>query len=564
MKMAREMGQYESLQQPNPTPNKNLQRCCCKATYEPRYLKNKGAILVLVWNYLISNLVTFYIERSNESGTVLTYCIIYLMSFCLTMPIAGWIADTRIGRYKVIRCSIWIMWIATVLATLSSVIAQLVDGYSSIDTKVLVAIFVLMAIGLAGYHVNIIQFGLDQLYDASTTEIKSFIIWHVWTMLSIGFITDYIFACLSKKYKPVQFLFACLNATLALVLMIFKHRWLVKEEPVKQNAIKQAYRVIKYAIKTKQPTRSAFTHCEDELPSRIDFGKSKYGGPFTIEQVEDVKTCLRLIPIAIAGGALAGSMLISGYLRNKVTNMFTTVDETHLDAESGSKTMLTKCYYYEASFTHTMYFASLILIILHESLLHPLFHRLRCFPHIVSLYKGLIGTLLQITRVSLFLAYEVVSRHNYIQSNGGGHNVTIDCLFHATHGSLSNSFDFRWMAIPDILQSISLMMIYLGTFEFLSAQVPYFMKGLMVGVTLSSALLSAAVWFMLSIPFSRKLPVWGTGTISCGFWYTLLIIIIQICCCVILIILTSRYKKRKRQDVLPNEHFFAERYYSSN
>ena len=39
--------------------------------------------------------------------------------------------------------------------------------------------------------------------------------------------------------------------------------------------------------------RSAFTYCEDTIPSRIDFGKSKYGGPFTTEQVEDVKTLLR-------------------------------------------------------------------------------------------------------------------------------------------------------------------------------------------------------------------------------------------------------------------------------
>jgi hypothetical protein len=51
------------------------------------------------------------------------------------------------------------------------------------------------------------------------------------------------------------------------------------------------YKVIKFAIVTKHPQcRSAFTYCEDELPSRIDFGKNKYGGPFTTEQVEDIKT----------------------------------------------------------------------------------------------------------------------------------------------------------------------------------------------------------------------------------------------------------------------------------
>ena len=56
------------------------------------------------------------------------------------------------------------------------------------------------------------------------------------------------------------------------------------------------YSVVRYAIKHKHPEcRSTFTYCEDEPPSRMDFGKSKYGGPCTTEQVEDVKTFLRLI-----------------------------------------------------------------------------------------------------------------------------------------------------------------------------------------------------------------------------------------------------------------------------
>jgi dipeptide/tripeptide permease len=39
----------------------------------------------------------------------------------ITQVIAGWLADTRIGRYKVVRTSIWIMWIAAVIATTSTV-----------------------------------------------------------------------------------------------------------------------------------------------------------------------------------------------------------------------------------------------------------------------------------------------------------------------------------------------------------------------------------------------------------------------------------------------------------
>ena len=103
----------------------------------------------MVWNYLITNvfgLLVQYVDSGYEFR-------IWLVAFGLTPPIAGWLADACIGRYKVIRCSVWIMWIATVLATVSSVIVQLVGKYSSIDTKVQLVLLVIMPWRLSSkYH----------------------------------------------------------------------------------------------------------------------------------------------------------------------------------------------------------------------------------------------------------------------------------------------------------------------------------------------------------------------------------------------------------------------------
>ena len=56
------------------------------------------------------------------------------------------------------------------------------------------------------------------------------------------------------------------------------------------------YKVLNYSYQHKYPERrSAFTYWENDIPSRIDLGKDKYGGPFTYEQVEDVKTFFRLL-----------------------------------------------------------------------------------------------------------------------------------------------------------------------------------------------------------------------------------------------------------------------------
>ena len=70
-----------------------------------------------------------------------------------------------------------------------------------------------------------------------------------------------------------------------------------------RNPYKLVYKVIKFAKQHNIPIcRSAFTYCEDELPSRMDLGKEKYGGPFTTEQVEDVKASLGILRVLLTLG----------------------------------------------------------------------------------------------------------------------------------------------------------------------------------------------------------------------------------------------------------------------
>ena len=251
--------------------------------------------------------------------------------------------------------------------------------FNNIDKTVQLVLIVFMAISFGGYQANIIQFGMDQLYDALSTEIQSFIVWYVCTVLSAGIIVDVTSACLSQQYLMIRLLFVSANLSLALILLHCCNQWLIKEPVKHKNSFKMVYKVIKYAVRNKHPRqRSAFTYCEDELPSRIDFGKSKYGGPFTIEQVEDVKTFLRVLPVAVVGGALIGGVIASNYLRDKLSEMLS----NHGEAVSNSKLSVIECYR-EANFTHTLYYSAIILIVLHEILLYPILYR--CFPRLESL-----------------------------------------------------------------------------------------------------------------------------------------------------------------------------------
>ena len=247
-------------------------RRCFKPRYRLRRVKNRGAILILIWSYCISSLY-FYI--SYNALRVYSYLVFAMLqiSVGLTIPLAGWLADIWFGRYKMIRLSIGTMWISSLLLTAGLIILQSVDLNNL--SKVLHLFLLPLALGYSGFQANVIQFGVDQLCDASSTEIKTFITWYSWTFISS--IATVITACLyiSEEYKPLVPLLVCLKLTLAVSLGILFNKVLIKE-PVTQNPFKTVYGVIKYALKHKSPRlRSAFTYTgEEDLPSRIDFGKS--------------------------------------------------------------------------------------------------------------------------------------------------------------------------------------------------------------------------------------------------------------------------------------------------
>jgi hypothetical protein len=66
------------------------------------------------------------------------------------------------------------------------------------------------------------------------------------------------------------------------------------------------------------------------------------------------------------------------------------------------------------------------------------------------------------------------------------------------------------------------------------------MKGLMIGMTYCSFFLSGALWLAVSLPFIHIHSIWGTGTLSCGFWYILLFTIVDMGIFLILVLLNEQ------------------------
>ncbi len=146
-------------------------------------VKSKGAILTLVLNFLFfSTFFTLYwmvseIKYSKGSTALELYGPggVALVLLTISCPVAGWLADARYGRYKVLRCGLWLTWIGTLSITVVVLLAYKFD-----DCELCRSIFygtgglvgvVLLSFGLSAYLVNAVQFGIDQMPEASSFHL---------------------------------------------------------------------------------------------------------------------------------------------------------------------------------------------------------------------------------------------------------------------------------------------------------------------------------------------------------------------------------------------------------
>ena len=537
---------------------KEYLQACCRLKYQPRRLKNKGAILLLVWNFLAvfaTKVVLMELSRIVRAkfAAILVQCVIGLM-----LPIAGWLADIRFGRYKSICWSIWTMWSSCMLLATSYVVVNNFESYNHyniiIFQALVIALTILHAFGFGGFQANIIQFGVDQLTDASTTEITSFIAWYTWSTTSSEFLLI-LLSCIGSEYLTLLAqLIVCTSLTVVVSSNYLFNNHLVKE-PVTQNPFWLIYKVVQYAIRNKHPRqRSAFTFCEDDPPSRIDFGKSKYGGPFTTEQVEDVKTFFRIIGLVSICGAVYAMRLDYQFfpIRTYVHKEFTSAKKS---------TDYNQCLHNGIPFM--LYSICVVVSIpLNEIFIYPIFRRCSGLKSHFKIIIGAITLLLVYTLTTVLFTY---SRKAFIETSLSHNDTSIKCLFREGANSLNYMNDFKLLSIPECLFAISEILLIIGIIEYYCAQVPYSMKGLLAGCYYACLELFVALDHASSLPFTTNLFNWTTGTIySCGFWYFQTKIILMVIA-VFLCLLTFKFcKKRKREDVLPNEHIFAERYYSSD
>ena len=247
----------------------------------------------------------------------------------LVYPLLGHLADVYLTRYRTLKCGAGIILTGGISAVLCLLVSAIFDLKTTIGENGLPLLSVVLlvlesSLVLACLKLMPFSLGLDQLLEAPTPKLISFIHWYYWSQNVGGLVVFYIvyivyFAFLEVcmisnrlNIKGIIVVAGCLVIILAAVVALVmictnkKHFYIQRAG---LNLFKNIYSVLKYAWKHKVPERrSAFTYWEEDIPPRIDLGKDKYGGPFTTEEVEDTKTFLRILPLLLClfGYHLAG------------------------------------------------------------------------------------------------------------------------------------------------------------------------------------------------------------------------------------------------------------------
>ncbi len=521
---------------------------CCKlsARYRVRRIRSKGAVLVLLWSVAgYAALAVFPTESPLSSlrpfeGFQYVIEVLALLIPLICSPLAGLLGDAYIGRHRLLQASVFLMWIAAIVYTVVFLVESLYPGTSTaLNYSVILLANILFLIGVSGFQVLLIMFGVDQLPDASTEEVSAFLHWLIWTWflgLCIGNAGYLVYDCESLSAAPVVVLVSVSAISFILCTDYLCKSWLVIE-PRCQNPMKNITGVLRFAFTHKHPVRrSALTYWEDKIPSRMDLGKTKYGGPFTNEQVEDVKTFFRVIIVTVC---ILAFVIPVAATRDAVTQT---------------------TYYYKYSYVTTSCYNSFDLYILVLQVLYIPIYEFIVYPLArnwipSSLVRVVIFALLTVAVCFYLMLLDIVG-----QSQA---DTNVPCMFQADKTTNPLPIHYFAVEIPTgVLIALQWLAFVIAAFEFICAQSPYNMKGLLTG-------LATVVIVLASRVGSAIYKVWSDAwkdsdsAISCGTWYYIFTSLLGITGLIFLFVVAKWYKRRERDDII-NEQRFAEAYYASH
>ena len=527
--------------------------CICR-----RNFKSWKACLILVCNVVLNGascltaaalLSKLTSDSSGNNGVVHVLASsrnILPNSTAVLYIIVGILADIRFGRYKVVAYSIFISFALLLASSAASLISTLSEAGIVQDWLLGLAkgAYIAHFIALMSFEGTILQFGLDQLSEASSDELSSFIHWYVWTIViaqsPLIYIKTNTETCIVLLTISMVISAGMLILCLALCRGARGCNIQFIREPPSRSPYTSVFKVLQFAKNHKTPLHgSALTYWEDGPPSRLDMGKDKYGGPFTNEQVEDVKTFFRLLY------SLACILFMYFVLSISFSRAFV--------LHFGRKTLQPNDLI-DLITAHIFYnpiFATALLIPLHELVLHPLLGN-RYLPNMMTKMK-IAGIL-----ISASLAI------NLIIDGVGHYRQNVQCMFAAYTSATPlpgqlQAIDISpfILIVPGLMVDLAVPLLYVSILEFTVAQAPYPMRGMIIGFYY----FIYGLYTLLGVGYEQIFMSQASlSSYSCCSMYYTIGATVSLLVTVLTFWTTHKYKYRERSEVI-DEYQFIENYY---
>ena len=497
----------------------------------------------------------------------------------LLYPVFGWIAEVCFSNFKMIKCSFVILLMSSVtIVTLSIVYMVIHPSYQTatymyISGDVIAATFLLITTaGLGMFESNAIQFGMDQMLEASSEQLSSFIHLYFWCA-HIGPLVLFYFAMgISLYYENCKFqmdhvdelsttilnFLVLIISSIETVIFIFAVVYIYRSKQSHQNdkksrnPMKIICEVLKYSWKHKIPEqRSALTYWENDMPSRIDLGKDKYGGPFTYEEVEDVKSFFRLLLLILSlfGFQLSGDgYSLTQYIMNR----------------AGCPSIIP--YWLLISNPQHIPLVTVILGI-------PVFqcikkHFSRFIPNMLTrLWIGLFISMVNETLQSTFII--MIKDQDFkcpeIHNEGLKETLSTACFYAVSYVMKNNSCEhfcsdppindaiLYILIVPLLLYGISYLLVFMTVLEFICAQSPNTLKGLLIGIWYSTSSVKYMIIDVLDThPLFLESNPWSIYHGIKGFGIFLSILFFSI--------IYKSYQYRERNEIVNEQAIIEEQY----
>ena len=433
----------------------------------PRTCCRRELLILLIWLTLFR--LSRDLQKSTDywfkSGPSAYISLASGLGSYFLAPFIGWLADVKLGRYKVI--------IYGTLASFAASILFAVEPFiGAIFGKVLSCLaHAVDNISSTGFTAAMLPFMTDQLIGATADELSAVVYWFYWVG-SLSFALAGSVLCSGYTF-PLDVIAVLCAACLAMIIVsdCLCQQWLDRTHKI-TNPIKLIVQVLNYARKNRFPQRrSAFTYMDEEQPSRLDFGKEKFGGPFTEEEVEDVKTVIRLLPLVACLGISVGSVW----------------EVLDLDAFDN--------YYINCVLSITVMHGlpPLLLIPIYQFLLYPLFHKW-------------VPRMLRRINAGLFLhlvSFALCAVLGYTHS--GDFTGYLTCTTLNTTETPNKLVEWYWKLAPQTLYGVAVSLLTVLMFEFAIAQSPDKMKGLVIGMLYAFMGISMGIQTVLNAFFRYTL-----------------------------------------------------------